>query len=66
MILELIRKEIRNSKLSRNKICRAAKVEPAALCRFMKGGSLKAETVEALLRYFGFEIVPKKRRRKAR
>jgi len=60
MIPELIRKEIKRCRQSRNKICEAAGVEPAALCRFMQGGSLKAESCDKLLDFFGYELTKKK------
>jgi len=62
MILELIRKEIKRCSRSRNEICESAGIEPAALSRFMKGGSLKAESCDKLLAFFGYELRKKKRK----
>jgi transcriptional regulator with XRE-family HTH domain len=64
MILELIRKEIKRCRQSRNKICEAAGVEPAALSRFMNGGSLKAESCDKLLALFGYELRKKCKRKR--
>jgi D-alanine-D-alanine ligase-like ATP-grasp enzyme len=60
MIIELIRKQIKTCGKSRYEISRQTGIEEAVLCRILQGGSCKAETVEALLEYFGFEIVRKK------
>jgi hypothetical protein len=62
MLIELLRKQIRSCGKKRAEISRETGVEEAVLCRIMQGGSCKAETVEALLKYFGFEIRRKKRR----
>ena len=66
MLIELIRKQIKSSGKRRAEISRETGVEEAVLCRIMKGGSCKAETVDALLHYFGFEIVHKKGKTKTR
>jgi hypothetical protein len=60
MLMELIRKQIRTCGKRRSVISRETGVEEAVLCRIMKGGSCKAETVEILLEYFGFEIKQKR------
>ena len=57
MLIELIRKQIGSCGKRRAEISRETGVEEAVLCRILKGGSCKAETVDALLKYFGFEIV---------
>ena len=56
MLIELIRKQILECGKSRYEISQDTGVEQAALCRIMKGGSCKAETVDKLLEYFGYEI----------
>jgi hypothetical protein len=60
MLIELIRKQIRTCGKSRYEISQATGVEQAVLCKIMQGGSCKAKTVEILLKYFGFEIIRKK------
>jgi DNA-binding phage protein len=60
MIIELLRKRIKTSSKSLNQIGRETGIDKAALSRIMQGGSCKVETVEILLKYFGFEVVHKK------
>lgn len=64
MIIEEIRKQIKTSGKSLNQIGRDTGVDKAALSRIMNGGSCKAETADILLKYFDFELIPKKRKRK--
>jgi hypothetical protein len=59
MLIELIRKQIKTCGKKHAEICRDTGVEQAVIFRIMKGGSCKAETVETLLKYFGFEVVKK-------
>jgi len=66
MLIELIRKQIQTCGKSRYEISRQTGVEESVLCRILQGGSCKAETVESLLKYFGFEIVRKKDKAKTR
>lgn len=63
MLIELIRKEIKKSGKPLNQIEKESGVNRSILCRINQGGSCKAETVDALLRYFGFEIRRRKKRR---
>jgi hypothetical protein len=65
MLIELLRKEIQSCGKIRAEIHRETGVEEAVLCRILQGGSCKAETVEVLLKYFGFGIVRKKKTKKA-
>jgi len=51
---------------SMNQISRETGIDKAALCRIMQGGSCKVETVDILLKYFGFELVQKKRKQEER
>jgi hypothetical protein len=60
-IIEILRKEIRTCGKSRYRISKDTGIDKAVLCRIMQGGSCKAETVEILCKYFGFELVRKKR-----
>jgi hypothetical protein len=62
-LAEKLRHEIETCGKSRYSISKSTGIEEASLCRFMHGGSLKIETVDKLLDYFGYEI-RKKRRRK--
>jgi hypothetical protein len=62
MIIEKIRNRIGKSDKSLNQISRDTAIDKAALSRIMKGGSCKAETLEKLLDYFGYEIRKKKSR----
>ena len=66
MIIEEIRKQIKTSGKSLNQIDRDTGVDKAALSRIMQGGSCKAETLEVLLNYFGYEIRKKRTTKKSR
>ncbi len=66
MIIEEIRKQIKNSDKSLNHIGRKTGIDKAALSRIMNGGSCKAETLEVLLNHFGYEIRKKKTAKKKR
>jgi len=59
MLIELIRKQIRTCGVSRYEISRQSGVGQDILCKIMQGGSCKAETVDILLKYFGFQVVKK-------
>ena len=65
MIIEEIRKRIKSSDKTMRQISEKTGVDKAALCRIKNGGSCKVETAEILLKYFGFTIT-KKPKRKAR
>jgi len=64
MIIEEIRKRIKTSGKSMNQIGRETGIDKAALCRIMQGGSCKVETADILLKYFGIELVAKKKKGK--
>jgi len=66
MIIEKIRKQIKTSGKSLNQIDRDTGIDKAALSRIMNGGSCKAETLEVLLKHFGYEIRKKKTTKKSR
>ena len=66
MIIEEIRKRIEDSGKSLNQIGRDTGIDKAALSRIMNGGSCKVETADKLLKYFGIEMVEKKRKKKGR
>jgi len=63
MILELLRKEISKGKETRYRIAKKTGVSEAQLHLLVHGGSLKAETVDVLLKHFGYEIRKKVRRK---
>jgi DNA transposition AAA+ family ATPase len=64
MIIEQIRKHIEKCGKSRYQISKETGIDEAALCRIMQGGSCKVETADILLKYFGLELKPKKKRGK--
>lgn len=67
MLIELIRKQIRACGKSRYQISKDTGVEQAVLCKIMQGGGCKTETADALLKYFGFQVVKKyKQKRQAK
>ena len=73
MILDTIKKEIRESGKSRYRIAQdlaksgvsQSKIQ-SQLCKIMQGKSVYCETADMLCRYFGFELTPKKAKRKGR
>jgi transcriptional regulator with XRE-family HTH domain len=62
MIIETIRKQIKKSGLSRYRISLDTGVDQATLSRLMQGKTITVETADILLKYFGLEIKPKKKR----
>jgi hypothetical protein len=66
MIIETIRKHIDTCGKTRYRICQESGVSEAQLCRIMQGKTCTVETADTLLRYFGLEIVCKKRTKKGR
>jgi len=66
MIIEKIRKRIKASGKSLNQIGRDTGIDKAALSRIMNGGSCKVETADILFKYFGIELIQKKRKKKDR
>jgi hypothetical protein len=66
MIIEKIRKRIEKSGKSLNQIGRDTGIDKAALSRIMNGGSCKVETADILFKYFGIELVEKRRKEKGR
>jgi hypothetical protein len=59
MLIELIRKQIRTCGQSRYRISKDTGIEAAALCRLMQGKTCTVETVDILLKYFGFKVIKK-------
>ena len=62
-LAEKLRHEIETCGKSRYSISKSTGIEEASLCRFMRSGSLKIETVDKLLDYFGYELKKKVRRK---
>ena len=60
MIIKEIRKQIKTSGKSLNKIDKDTSINKAALSRIMNGGSCKVETADILFKYFELEVVYKK------
>ncbi len=69
MIIEEIRKQIKQIKksgISLNQIERDTGVDKAALSRIMNGGDCKTVTADILFKYFGIELIQKKKTKKDR
>jgi len=64
MILKTLRKEIRCCGKSRYRIAKETGIDEAQLCRFLKGQSFRCETADILLKYFGYELRKRKKRKK--
>ena len=58
---KILRQEIKKSTLSRYRIAQETGISEAQLCRFMQGGSLKVETTDILLNFFGYELKKKRK-----
>lgn len=66
MIIETILKQVKKSGLSRYRISQDTRVDQATLSRLMQGKTITVETADILLKYFGIELVAKKRQKKKR
>ncbi len=64
MIIEMLRKQIETSNLSRYQISQDTGVDQATLCRIVAGKACSVETADILLEYFGLELTPKKKPKK--
>jgi transcriptional regulator with XRE-family HTH domain len=64
MIIETVRRQIEKSGLSRYQISQDTGVDQATLSRLMQGKTVTVETADILLKYFGLELKPKKKRGK--
>jgi len=62
MIIETIRKHINTCGKTRYRISKATGVDEAQLCRIMQGKTCTIETADILLKYFGLELKPKKKK----
>jgi len=66
MILESIAKAVKESGKSRYQISKETGIDNAVLCRIVTGsgtGSCSTKTADILLKYFGLELVAKKRKK---
>lgn len=61
MIIETIRKQIRNCGKTRYRISKETGVGEDQLCRIMQGRTCTVETADLLLKYFGLTIAKKAR-----
>jgi plasmid maintenance system antidote protein VapI len=59
-IIEIILKEIKTCGKTRYRIAQDTGVSEVQLHRLVNGGTLQAETVGILLKYFGYRLVKKK------
>ena len=64
MIIEILRKQIEKSGLTRYRISHDTGVDQATLTRLMQGKTITVETADILLRYFGIELKPNKKKGK--
>ncbi len=62
MIIETIRKHIKSCGKTRYRISKETGVAEAQLCRIMQGKTCTVETADVLLKYFGLELVSKKKK----
>jgi plasmid maintenance system antidote protein VapI len=63
MIIEILKKEIKKSGLSRYRISMDTGVDQATLCRLLQGRAMSVETADILCKYFGLELKPVKRKK---
>ena len=66
MIIETIRKHIKNCGKTRYRISKETDVGEDQLCRIMKGKTCSVETADKLLEYFGLTITKKKTAKKSK
>ena len=64
MILDTIKKEIEKSGKSRYQIAKESGVSESQLCKIMQGKTVYCETADILLKHFGLEVKPKKKKEK--
>jgi len=60
-MIELIRRQIKTCGKSRYRISADTGIRQNVLFRIVNGGTCTAETADIFLRYFGYEIVKKKK-----
>lgn len=64
MIIKTIRKHINTCGKTRYRISKDTGVDEAQLCRIMQGKTCTVETADILLKYFGLELVSKKKKKR--
>jgi len=57
MVTEMLRDMIKTCGKTQYRIAADSGVDKAALCRFLHGGSCKAETIDKLFTYFDLVVV---------
>ena len=62
MIIDTLRNHIEKSGLTRYRISQDTGVDEATLCRLMQGKTVTVETADILLKHFGLELKPKKKK----
>ncbi len=62
MIIETIRKQIKTCGKTRYRISQDTGVGEAQLCRILQGKTCTVETADILLKYFGLELILKKKK----
>jgi hypothetical protein len=60
-VLDILKREIETCGISRYRISEETGVDVRTLHRIAHGESCRAETVDILLKYFGYKIVQRKR-----
>ena len=63
MIIEILRKYIKTCGKTRYRISKETGVGEDQLCRIMQGRTCTVETADILLKYFGYELKKKARRK---
>jgi len=66
MIIEIIRKHIKNCGQTRYRIAQDTGVGEDQLCRIMQGKTCTVETADILLKYFGLEVQKKRKKTKGK
>ena len=66
MILEALRRAIKNSDESRYRISQESGVDESVIHRVYHGGSCSVETADALCKHLGLELKPKAKKKRKR
>lgn len=62
MIIQIIKKQIEDSGVSRYRISLETGVDQATLCRLMQGKTITIETADILCEHFGLELKAKRKK----
>lgn len=57
MLIEMLRKKIRECRKSLNQLSRETGIDVAALCRIVNGGDCKTATADKICKYFKLKII---------